>query len=160
MLNVNLPATKKNIRGRGRGIRQPLERMKWKHRFHFHSFSFLSTPLFLLSNCEWLNVAAHPWKLQSEMNCGQMHVSCGSGVPPVCPWCFQQCYFKGQHCSLCMSCVWWVKHHRVLVAVAMRCKSTRNCFQDQPTKHTHPPARKRTASRHWPKTEVWLQNGI
>lgn len=46
MLNVNLPATKKNIRGRGRGLRQPLERMKWKHRFHFHSFSFLSTPLF------------------------------------------------------------------------------------------------------------------
>lgn len=39
MFNVNLPATKKNIRG---GNSPPSERTKWKHGFHFLSLSLLS----------------------------------------------------------------------------------------------------------------------
>lgn len=97
--------------------RQPSERRtKWKPSFIFaHYFPFsLHASFFSSLNCEWLNVGAFPWKVQSEMNCGQMHASCGSGVPLVCLWWLQQCYyFKRGHCPLCMSCVWWVRHQSV-----------------------------------------------
>lgn len=52
--------------------------------FIFAHFPFSACLILLLSNCDWLNMGAFPWKVQSEMNRGQMHASCGRGVPLVC----------------------------------------------------------------------------
>lgn len=156
MLNINrLPAARKNI---SRVEDSPRKKVSFSLIFLSLHTSFSSSPaendwmlghtLEATERDEWWPDAHFLWK------------QCFS----VCLWCFQQRYFKGQHCSRCMSCVWWVKHQRMLAAVAMRCKSTRKPFLKDlghnTRAHTQLPAWKWIALATLTKTEVWLHNGI
>ena len=151
MLNVNLPAARKNI---SRVEDSPGREWNESTGFVFAHFPLSPHLFLLLSSCEWPNSSVHTpgsytrWMVARCMlpveavfllfvsGVSNKRISKDSTVPCACPVCGE----------------WSTKERWLLWQWDARAQESVSKTNPQHTRaHTHLPARKRTASGHWAK---------